>query len=344
LNYLRFNRSVWAMGICANDPDTMRKLGPDTVRAVEGTAPGSCLKDRNKLFVKLQTGEIFGEFDQEERRIMWERLLSVGTNRLILSLATFFEDLNYIEGLLGCLSRLVPRFPGETMNSALSRIYTGVNQEPGFVKVQESDSIIALVPGDEEDRQDLGIRQGWLIAMRNWTDIPPNRKKKDCHLREALVYKENPKAIHEIATLLLELGFESKEILGTLEVSPESIIAQNALFEARPPVRFSYDSSDFEYYKSQMTRFFRAARELPTEDVISTVELDNMVESPTRYGKPSITERKQTNPLLFADRLHCKEDFNEVTPFMVRKSVYLAFFGMPEYDHVNIYHHLLLAA
>jgi len=46
------------------------------------------------------------------------------------------------------------------MNSALSRMYTGVNQEPGYVKIQESNSSIAFVPGDDADRLDLGIRQG----------------------------------------------------------------------------------------------------------------------------------------------------------------------------------------
>ncbi|KAK4194313.1 hypothetical protein QBC40DRAFT_158750, partial [Triangularia verruculosa] len=128
--------------------------------------------------------------------------------------------------------------------------------------IQESDSVISLVPGGETDRLDLGIRQGWMIAMRKWTDIPPKRKKNDCILRENLVHKENPRAIHEIATLLLELGFESEKIHDVLRVSPESIIAQNALLEAQPPGRFSYESSDFESHRSQMIKF-RTARELP---------------------------------------------------------------------------------
>jgi len=322
--------------MCANDPGVMRRVDSGTVKAVEGTAPGSCRKDREKLYAKLHTGEIFGEFNEQERGVMWERLLYVSTDRLIPSFSTFFEDLNWLEGPLGCLSNLVHRFPGETMNSALSRMYTGVNQEPGYVKIQESDSSIAFVPGDDADRLDLGIRQGWMIAMRRWTDIPPKRKKKDCILRENLTYKESPKAVHEIATLLFELGFESEEIRDVLRVSPESIIAQNALLEARPLARFSYESSDFESYKSQMIRFFQTARELSIEDVIITAELDNVVESPTRLGKPSIMERKQTNPLLFADKLHCPENFEEVTPFFVRKSVYMAFFGTPEFNHVHI--------
>lgn len=66
-----------------------------------------------------------------------------------------------------------------------------------------------------------------------------------------------------------------------------------------------------------------------------TAELDNVVESPTRRGKPSMVERKQTNPLFFADKLHCHEGFDEVTPFFVRKSIYLAFFGMPGFNHIN---------
>jgi len=65
-----------------------------------------------------------------------------------------------------------------------------------------------------------------MIAMRKWTNIPPKRKKRDCILRENLTYKENPKAVHKITTLLFELGFESEEIRNVLRVSPESIIAR----------------------------------------------------------------------------------------------------------------------
>lgn len=49
-----------------------------------------------------------------------------------------------------------------------------------------------------------------------------------------------------------------------------------------------------------------------------------------------MAEQKQIKPLLFADRLHKQEHLDEVTPFFVRRAVYLAFFGMPKFNHINI--------
>ncbi|KAK3935776.1 hypothetical protein QBC46DRAFT_367351 [Diplogelasinospora grovesii] len=316
LNYLGLIRFVFAEELCKNDPHMMRRVNTNTVKA----------KDREKLYTKLLRGEIFGEFNERERELIWNKLLSISTNRLIPSLFTFFEDLSYLEGPLKSMRRLVQPSPRETLNSALLRIYEGTSQEPSYVKIQESDSTIALVPGPEADRADLGIRQMWMLAMRDWVDIPPQRKKADSILRENPTYRESPKVLYELATLAFQSGFCS--------TSPEDTIARNALLKARPSEGFAY--ADFDSCKSLICSCFQTATEISTEDIISTAELDNVVKSPTRWGKPSATERKQTKPLLFTDRLHCKENLDEVTPYFVRKSVYLAFFEMPEFDHVNI--------
>ncbi|KAL2016131.1 hypothetical protein VTK56DRAFT_4222 [Thermocarpiscus australiensis] len=138
-----------------------------------------------------------------------------------------------------------------------------------------------------------------------------------------------------MAALLFRLGFESDQILDSIHQSADSVIAHNALLEARPPDHFAYDA--FAQRKIQMMNLFMTARELPTENVISAAELDNFVGTPTRYGKPSEAERKQAKPLLFANRLHRpQEEFDTMTPFLIRKSVYLTFFGMPEFDHVKV--------
>ncbi len=125
----------------------MQKIDRPTVRAVENTAPGACKKDREYLYKKVQSGEIFGAFGEQERQHLWENVLSASANCLIPSFHTFFEDLNYIEGPLESLKRLVPLSRRDAILSALQRAYKGRNQE--------SDSTIAYIPGTEADRVEL---------------------------------------------------------------------------------------------------------------------------------------------------------------------------------------------
>ncbi len=65
------------------------------------------------------------------------------------------------------------------MNSALLRIYDDKTQEPGMVMIQESESMVALVPGSKADRAELVVRQAWMVASRKWTDIPKKTKHDD---------------------------------------------------------------------------------------------------------------------------------------------------------------------
>ncbi|KAK3305097.1 uncharacterized protein B0T15DRAFT_554948 [Chaetomium strumarium] len=147
LKYLGHIKKVWKDEICEKNPETMQKIDRSTVKALQHTAPGCCKKDREDLWKKLQSGEIFSAFAEQERQIIWDRVLSASTTRLIPSLFTFFEDLNYLEGPLQSLKRLVPLSRKETISAALLRAYKDINQEPDQVKIQESESIMTFVPG-----------------------------------------------------------------------------------------------------------------------------------------------------------------------------------------------------
>ncbi|KAB5549386.1 hypothetical protein GE09DRAFT_966245, partial [Coniochaeta sp. 2T2.1] len=329
LNYLGYIRDVWKVEICQGNEEWMRRIDPGTVRAVQHTAPGACSRDREDLYRKVQSGQIFGAFGEQERQSLWAGLVSASLTRLIPSLFTFFEDVNYLEGPLESLKRLVPPCRKETISSALLRAYKDVNQEPDQCIIQESDTTFAFVPGTEADRVEIGVRQAWICSMRKSTEIPPQPKKKESIRRANPEYKESARAVHELASFLHLIGFESAEILHTIEQSADSVVAHNALLEARPPDRFAYDELALENHKRQMIGFFMTARELPTNEALRLAELDNFVMSPKRYGKPSEAERKQTKPMLFADRLHAQDVLDDVTPFFVRRSVYLAFFGTP---------------
>src|SRR5690349_3603247 len=98
-----------------------------------------------------------------------------------------------------------------------------------------------------------------MCAMRTFTDIPPIRKKKENFRRANPAYKESPKAAYNLAALLFRLGFQTNQIHDAIHQSADSVIAHNALLEARPPDHFAYD--DIDQRKIQMTELFMTARE-----------------------------------------------------------------------------------
>jgi hypothetical protein len=97
----------------------MRKVDRVTVKILELTAPGACRADMQTLHRQLQSGQIFGAFNEQEREIIWRQILSFFTDRLISSLYSFFEDVNYLQGPADCIRRLIELSPEDTLSSAL---------------------------------------------------------------------------------------------------------------------------------------------------------------------------------------------------------------------------------
>lgn len=106
----------------------MRRIGRGMVKAMENTAPGACKKDRDDLYGKLQNGQILGAFNEQERIVIWNWIVSAIKDSLIPSFSTFFEDVNYLEGSGECLKRLVQRLRSVIIMSALLDAFTDVNQ------------------------------------------------------------------------------------------------------------------------------------------------------------------------------------------------------------------------
>src|SRR2546423_158679 len=101
----------------------MQKVDPETVKALELTAPGACEVDRQRLCGQIRSGKIFGAFDNQDREAIWRKVLEVSTDRLIPSLFSFFEDQNYLQVLVECVRRLIEPFREETFSSALERSF-----------------------------------------------------------------------------------------------------------------------------------------------------------------------------------------------------------------------------
>ena len=85
----------------------MKRLDKQSVLALELKAPGACQKVARGLYGRVHGGEILSAFSQSERELIWSKICSATTERLIPSLRGFFNDINYIKLAADCMKRLV---------------------------------------------------------------------------------------------------------------------------------------------------------------------------------------------------------------------------------------------
>ena len=83
----------------------MQHVDEVTVKALELRAPRVCTRDADEVRGQILGGTIFSAFGEEDRAGIWARVQAV--DDLIPSLDTLFENLNYLNVLTGCITRLV---------------------------------------------------------------------------------------------------------------------------------------------------------------------------------------------------------------------------------------------
>lgn len=86
------------------------------MKSLELKSPRYSRRDARVLQGLVMRGEIFAEFSQPEREVIWGDLRSV--DGLIPSLFTFFKDLKYLIACAGCLKRLVRLLRQDTVYTA----------------------------------------------------------------------------------------------------------------------------------------------------------------------------------------------------------------------------------
>jgi hypothetical protein len=158
-------------------------------------------------------GESVQGLDAHERGEIWHRLTRV--EGFIPPLATFFEDVDYLGLLAGCVKRLTGSKLKKPVSEHLELVFTGVNQEASCVKIQVKEDSFANGRGTSADQIDLGCRQIWAFAMRYYPDMPKDKSKKD-RVRKAEV-KADPAVLRRFGDLAQALGFKSPGILKLLQ-------------------------------------------------------------------------------------------------------------------------------
>ena len=270
----------------------MSRIDQATVTTLERMAPQASTTDAESLRSEVLGGKVFKAFSADERGEIWRRLEKV--DGFIPSLASFFEDVDYLVLLADCVKRLIGGKLEKAVSVHLELLFTGINLEDSRVKVQVGEGSFLWGRGTRADQIDLGCRQIWAFAMRYYPDMPKDKVKKD-RVKKAEP-KADPAVLRRFGDLANALGFESPRILKLLQ------------YPTAHPVSESI-SSDGPFLVTSG----------PGE------------EKCRRRGVPFVSAYDAELEFLFINHLHNKNPVRGegVTSFFVRKYIYLAFFGRP---------------
>ena len=306
----------------------MKKLDRHTVKAVELTAPGACRQEEQKLYEMVQKGRIFGGFDEKEREEIWRRVLAVSRDQLIPSLFSFFADINYLQRPADCMKRLLDPMDDDPTSNTLRSRFADTIRRADTCMVQVSETTLVDRPGSAAEQFDLAYRVLWLSAMRVYKDIPPQQNKTAADLLAKPDTSGNESVLSEFAGLAYQLRFDTGQIRSLTQRSADREIARTALLKARDQRRFRYDTDAFEKCVEIMVSLFNKATKVEEDRANSEAEIRYVHNPRHRCGLPTGRDYQQDQSLLFLDKLHSELGAQAViTPFFVRRSVYLAFFG-----------------
>lgn len=300
----------------------MEKIDCMTVEKLQLLVAGGL--DRTKVKGLVLSGEAFPKFNQSERKSIWRILRRRG--EIVPSLHTFFKDLSYLEVTASCLGRLVDlaALRKRTMRSAMKQIYDPTRHGRNRYQIQVSETEFRQCSGTVEEGRESGYRQLWLFAFRHYLQMPKARQKKKRHAKTKL-QEANDGVVHRMASLALQLGFDSPQIQRLMD-SPDRRLALAALLKARDRDHYRYDSIDT--LVNQIVACFDEAVPIELGAPRASAPFSTIPRQ-SRCGKPSLETHEQEQKFLFLDQMESQPSDESVSALFVRRCVYFAFFGRP---------------
>ncbi|KAH1519476.1 hypothetical protein CDV57_01297 [Aspergillus fumigatus] len=330
IHYLTHVKNFWAT-LVNHDRNQMARIDLHTVDSLQLYAPRASRSDRKTVKGKILGGEVFSNFNQTERTIIWENLQSAeACDGIIPSLHTFFRDISYLELCAGAVKRLVvlnKQHP--TVRSALAHGFRFRRADSDY-PIQTSDTTFRRQLGSSDERITSGYRQIWIYAMRHYPEMAKDIQggQKANPTRAKARAKADESVVHDMAALAWKLGFRTPQIRAILKQSPDRQIARAALLQARKPDHYYYDSEMFESLIERITGCFALAirKEGPQAALIT----GRAIKLKERCGAPQERTQRLDRPYIFLDRLHSATVMQQsLSSLEVRRCVYYAFFGKP---------------
>lgn len=284
----------WATTVAQNENTKMNLIDANSVKLLEGLAPGISEADRTTVIGLVLSGKALEDFSPDERKAICERMRSYKGR--IPSLSLFFQDVLILELGAARVKRLVDRSKRwgprdiemgdyqerkQTLRERMEHMFRC--RDTDSIMVQTSDGEERDVTGDGEFQFDLAYRQLWLCALRSCSGSPGEGH------RPATVCRSwtHPHEQYKLAQLARALGFRSNSI---------SRLASRPFEPEYPP-----------WY-----------------------EFDDRGRNPAlkRCGIPYTITFREDRETLFLDRIHQEaSEYEELDSAFVLRDIYLSFFG-----------------
>lgn len=324
IHYLDHMYRFWCK-LLGDEPTSKAKLDAFTVQELQLRNPAEVKADRDYLEAKCQSGEIFGGFNASERKVIFDRLLSLPC--LVPSFDTFFEDLKFLIDVAYCVKRLVKPAVGQTISEALEDAFS-------FERVVPCPDVIDRSEYDQYARShgtqfQISRRKLWLFAMRELGHLSPDSIRKGRALETPMV-QVKLHAWYRFALIANKLGFDSPLIQKELSKNPDRQTARDQFLLARDRESFSYSDADLERYIDAIVFVYEQApqseAQLQSSALICSTGGENLKD---RCGFPDWPAYLQCVRSLSFDNVHRNEpsESGGLTPLYVRRAVYLCFFG-----------------
>jgi Protein of unknown function (DUF3723) len=322
---------VW--GSILDNAELFPLVDPTTVSLLQTRFPKYSSQDSALIKQLMDNRELFPAITEESIRTrILNRLLSL--NCMIPSLYTFFEDTIYIEACAQVLRGLLPKKYKGSMRVAIMRRYKGIGQEEGKAKVQTSENIRdEFVESSASELQCIksGYYQLWLFAMRHWPELTGILPRKDPGAPKPKIGGSGEKWWPRLGLLAYQLGFDSPEITRLRVQSPDWIIVDSFLHQARPRDIYRLDGEAHTRIVQGICNLIEPIELKELHHSLPKLTSDaNEAPPEQRCGKPFNSSHQRDAKHLFLDNI-CQDQPSSsgdyVSSFAVRKQLFLAFFG-----------------
>lgn len=273
-----------------------------TVRALQGRSLRFSQTDREHVATLRTKGLLFGKLDEARR----SRALQEWENYLFLipSLATFFDDLKYLEDLAAILRTLFKPIRRQTLLQDMQQCYQGEQFDLHYK------ALVAYVMSNIED-----LKSGSLRMERGQRRQPS----------EISAHKQ-----FRFAREAKRLGFTSSTIGEVLAWQPDHIEAQRSLKRVSSAAQWEHHPL-FEQLVERMVECYGAAHghDDMAADNSETLEDGEEESLERRSGRPFVNAHRQSRSRLSLQDLAQDPETStaSVNAFYVRLCVFHAFFG-----------------
>ncbi|CAH0017600.1 unnamed protein product [Clonostachys rhizophaga] len=287
----------------------LRYVDEDAVRELELRCPGISSIDEQHVTSVIRGGMAFHDVtDKAEREKLLERTKSVYC--LIPSLRTLQMDFKYL--LLG--------------------------DAPLECTVEQTAFAAFRHRKAEADRSDPVFQGSYkllcLHIMQNLTELSGEYPLLEDNEKPPSELVPDPRAWFNLAKRASDLGFESQTVTNRLSNDPDRAEAKRALLNARKPDLYSYESSGFDTLITTITDTFNKAHRVQERQQQSTLTCSCPGEPLNRRcGRQYSSAYFRDRHSLTVENFTCGVEKNaDITSLFVRRSVFLAFWGLHDTD------------